>query len=130
MAPRYEEDDDFDDDDDDSSYDEPESNPHSGLGIASFILSLISAVLMFICVVIAGVMASQPGGMNEQSAEAMLVGLAIIVFAFLSLVALGLGIGGLCQPDRKKIFAILGIIIAVASIAGVIFLMILGMMMK
>lgn len=102
---------------------------HSRLGIASFITSLASGVVIFLIMVIAGVMSASPGGMNEQSAGAITIGLFLFGFLFVSLVALVLGIFGLCQKDRKKIFAILGTTFSSVTIVGVIFIMALGLAM-
>lgn len=52
---------------------------HSGIGIASFAMSLGILIVTFILVVVAGVMeASTPGGINEESPAAIMLGLAII----------------------------------------------------
>jgi hypothetical protein len=106
-----------------------DSPNHSGLGIASFIVSVAAGFLTFCCIVVAGVMAAKPGGMDETSPEAIIVGLLLFAFLFVSLVGLGLGIGGLVQKDRKKIFAVLGTIFSALTIAGTVFLFILGTMM-
>jgi hypothetical protein len=106
-----------------------EEQKHSGLGIASFITSIVSGILIFLLIVIAGAMeVSTPGGMDEKSAGAMMVGL-FFVFLGASLVALGLGIAGLLQKDRKKIFAILGTIFSAVTIVGMIFIVMLGLAM-
>ncbi|QYJ90316.1 MULTISPECIES: hypothetical protein [Shewanella] len=90
---------------------------HSGLGIAAFILSIIATLLIFGIVTVAGVMeATTPGGIDETSPEAIVVGMLIFAFIGLALVALGLGIGGLVQKQRKKIFAILGTIFSSVAI--------------
>ena len=103
---------------------------HSGLGIASFITSIVSGFFIFLVIVIAGVMeTSTPGGMDEESAGAVMVGLFLFAFLGTSLVALGLGIGGLIQKERKKIFAVLGTVFAAATIVVTIFLMMLGVSM-
>ena len=48
----------------------------SGLGIASFILSILCGLLIFVMFIIAGVMeASSPGGIDERSAGAVVLGL-------------------------------------------------------
>jgi uncharacterized membrane protein len=105
-----------------------EEQKHSGLGVASFITSLVSGILLFLLIVIAGVIeASTPGGMDEKSAAAVIVGLFMIFFLGASLVALGLGIGGLIQKDRKKIFAILGTVFAAITFLGTILLMMVGL---
>jgi len=103
---------------------------HSGLGIASFIFSIVAGILIFLLIVIAGVMeVSTPGGMDEKSAAAVIVGLLLIAFLFLCLLALGLGIAGLIQKDRKKLFAILGTIFSTVTLLGTISIMVLGMAM-
>lgn len=107
-----------------------EEQKHSGLGVASFVTSLISGVLIFLLLAVAGVMeASTPGGISEDSASAMVVGLLLFVFLGVALVALGLGIGGLVQRDRKKIFALLGSIFSVATLICTIAIIALGMSM-
>ena len=105
---------------------------HSGLGITSFIISLVMALIAFIIIIIAGVMeASSPGGIDESSAAAAaaVVGLLIIGCLLVQLVALGLGIAGLIQKNRKKIFAVLGTVFSGMTLVGVGFLMLVGMMM-
>jgi hypothetical protein len=104
---------------------------HSGFGIASFISSIILGSLLFVMIVIAAVMqTSTPGGINEKSPVAILLGLFIIVLLLLEFVALGLGIVGLCQKDRKKIFAALGAAFSSVASIGTLLLMIIGSMMK
>ena len=107
-----------------------EKQKHSGLGIASFITSIASGFFIFMLIVIAGVIeVSTPGGMDEESASAVIIGLTLFVFLGVSLVALGLGIGGVCQKDRRKIFALLGIVFSVLTLVGTIFIVILGIAM-
>ena len=104
-----------------------EEKKHSGLGIASFIISIISGILVLFLLVIAGVMeVSTPGGIDENSAGAIILGMFLIALMFVSLVALGLGIGGLLHKERKRIFAILGTVFSLVTIIGTIPLMILG----
>ncbi|MDF9827280.1 hypothetical protein M2103_001990 [Ereboglobus sp. PH5-5] len=102
---------------------------HSGLGIASFVLSIISGMALFCVVLAAGVIeSSTPGGMDESSPQAMVVGLFLFAFMGLALLAAGLGVGGLCQKNRRKIFAILGVAFSGAAIVLVMGLMIFGLM--
>jgi hypothetical protein len=103
---------------------------HSGIGITAFIFSLVMALIAFIIIIIAGVLeASSPGGIDESSAAAAVVGLLIIGCLLVQLVALGLGIAGLIQKNRKKIFAVLGTVFSGMTLVGVGFLMLVGMMM-
>ena len=103
---------------------------HSGLGISSFIVSIATGVSMFLLFIAAGMMEiSTPGGIDEDSVGAMLVGLFLFAFLLLSVLAIGLGIAALFQRDRKKLFAVLGIVFAASTIVITMFLMILGLMM-
>jgi hypothetical protein len=109
---------------------EPISSPvlgQSGLGIASLILSVISGVGLFFIVVVAGIIeTSTPGGMDENSAEAMLIGLSLFGFIFTALLALGLGIGGLVQQNRRRAMAVFGTVLASASLIAITLIMMLG----
>ncbi|WP_243892398.1 hypothetical protein [Shewanella algae] len=103
---------------------------HSGPGIASFVTSILSGIALFITFIVAGTLeTTTPGGMDENSMEAVLVGLMIIFMMLVCLVSLGLGIGGLVQKDRQKIFAILGTTFSGLIILGTIGLIALGMSM-
>ncbi|KAA2284581.1 hypothetical protein [Arenimonas fontis] len=103
---------------------------HSGLGIAAFVISLVAGIAIFAAIVVAGVMeASRPGGLDENSPEAVLLGLVLIALLFMDVVALGLGIAGLFQRERRKIFAILGTVFSGLTILGTVFLIVLGNMM-
>ncbi len=108
-----------------------EDQRHSGFGIASFITSIVSGILIFLVIITAGVIqVSTPRGLNEQSATAMTIGMFLFVFLFVSLVALGLGIVGLLQKERKKIFAILGTVFSAVTIVATISIIFLGIAMK
>ena len=103
-------------DDDEADDDEPE---HSALGIASFVIACVSAMIAFVCVAYAGILETiTPGGIDETSTEVAIVGLGIIGGILLSLVSLGLAIAGLFQRDQKKIFPALGLVISLLVMAG------------
>ncbi|WP_213994625.1 hypothetical protein [Arsukibacterium sp.] len=104
---------------------------HSGLGIASFITSIASGILIFVLIVIAGIMeVSTPGGIDENSADAIIVGLCVLAFLGTSVVAFGLGIGSLVQKNRKKILGILGTTFSALIVLGTVFLIVLGLSME
>jgi hypothetical protein len=103
---------------------------HSGLGIASFILSILTGVGAFVLVVVAGVVeASTPGGMDENSAVAVVIGLGIIGVTILEILALGLGVAGLLQSNRTKILAVLGVLFSTAALLGMAALFVIGTML-
>lgn len=104
---------------------------HSGLGITSFALSILVGFLLFAAIAVAGVMeSSRPGGLDEESPVAVVMGLGIIALLGLNLVAFGIGIGALFQRDRKKIFAILGTVFSSLIFLGCIALFVVGSMME
>ena len=104
----------------------PAELKHSGFGIASFVLSMLSGVGLFVLFGVAGYMASQsPGGMNENDPGTMLLGAALIAAGMAQFLAFILGVVGLFQANRKKIFAILGTsfsLLAVLTFGGVMVL--------
>ena len=68
--------------------------------------------------------------LSQSSVGAAMVGFFLLAFLGVALVSLGLGIGGLLQKKRKKIFAILGTVFSSVSLVSTIFLMILGLAME
>jgi hypothetical protein len=124
----------YEDDFDDAPYrsrsrDDDDGRPlkHSRFGIASFIIALAVGVFEFILIAIAGVLSVQAGGeLDENSPEAMLLGLGILGGFAMNLISLGLAIAGLCERRRNKVFAILGLVINVLLFFGVCGLMAIG----
>lgn len=99
------------------------------MGIASFIISLITGVLMLVIVGVAGYLEmSTEGGLSEDSPAAALVGLGVIATGLVVLLGLGFGLAGLCQSDRRKPFAIVGVVINAIIIACTAGLIVLGSM--
>jgi hypothetical protein len=140
--PRYEEFDDWEDrfdvrarrrsedDDDDSGFYRREL-PHSGPGIASFILGLLSGLAVLFVLILAGVLTARAGGeLDEESPEAMLVGGALLVCLLGALVGAILGGVGLAQQRRKKIFAILGLCFNLLVLLGTGAIIVLGILLS
>ncbi len=106
----------------------PTLPPYSGLGIASFAVSLIAAVLTLALIgICAALVHSQPDSLDEDSPMAMLVGMAMMVGVFAELAAAALGIGSLFQRDRRKLYGVLGLIFAIATLLGVAALIVFGL---
>ena len=104
-----------------------EDKKHSGLGIASFVISLLSMGLLVVTIAIAGYMeVTTPGGVDEESTAMIAVGLVIILGAGGCILALILGIAGLLQKNRKIIFAIIGLVLSALMILSTIGLFVLG----
>ena len=104
---------------------------YSRLGIASFVMSVLVGMSMFAMFVVAGIMeASSPGGIQEESAQAVILGLVVFGLLFLDLLALSLGIAGLCERNRRKLFAVLGLCISLTIGLGTVGLIALGLAMS
>lgn len=106
------------------------TRPHSGLGIASFIISLTAGAALIILLGIAGVIESQSGGMDEESAGAVVLGLLLALTALAHVLALGLGIAALVQVGRSKLFAVLGTVFASTGLAGTVLICLLGALLE
>ncbi len=102
---------------------------HSGLGIASFGISVGVGCLIFVAFVVAGFLSAghiQQGHVNYPGQT--IVGLAVIFLLGADVVAVALGIAALCQPGRKRLFGLLGLVFSAATILGTVGLMIVGLL--
>jgi hypothetical protein len=97
--------------------------PHSKLGIASFIISLNGGVLWCLTFAVAATMGAVYANERNSLSEILIGGIGFGVLIVL-LTGLGLGIAGLLQKNRKKIFAILGTVFS--SVIIISFLIIMG----
>lgn len=110
----------------------PESEQgHSGLGVASFVISLVAGIGLAVLILFAGVAESTtPGGLDDGSVVAGVIGVLLLVMLMALVVALVLGIIGMTQRTRNKVFAILGTVFSSLALLGGVFLMLLGMVME
>jgi len=97
-------------------------NRHSRMGIASFVISILATVLivtLFIIAVVIGASAFgnvqdpqtiDPQSLQDSPALAGLaaVGLGILASIVFYLIGLVLGVAGIIQRRRKRLFAVLG----------------------
>ena len=104
-------------------YQEPK---HSGMGMASLAIGVIVGIMEMALVVIAGVMSAKAGprGMDEKAPATIALGLLLLGGLLLALLGAALGVAGCLQPNRKRLFAILGL-----SINGLILLIVVGLML-
>jgi hypothetical protein len=82
---------------------------HCGLGIASFVIALVTSVLAFLLFAVAGYLHTSGG--NTESAN-VIVGITMIFCWFVYLVAFGLGVAGFLDKSSKRAFPITGMIIS------------------
>ncbi|WP_052350558.1 DUF4064 domain-containing protein [Paenibacillus gorillae] len=111
----------------------------SGLGIASFIIALIAVLLgiigMILSVAFAANVSEDPQSLirdlenNDPSvlASVMIAGLLMIAGAGIAFVGLILGIVGAFAKNRRKVFAIVGIILNGLIVVGIVALTVLGL---
>ena len=112
---------------DDVRYGGPRHLPHSGLGIASFIIGLVVVVIILLMVLLIGVLASNRANRNTAETMGVMTGLFVCGGALASLVGLGLGMAGVFQEDRNRTFAVIGLILNGLIILGTAALFIIGM---
>jgi len=101
---------------------------HSGFGIASFISAMVSLLLFLLAVIIGGIVNNRtPGGMDVTTPAAAFLGVIVLLAIILALVGAGLGITGLIVKNRKKVFAILGLVFNLVFILVIVVLMVFGL---
>ena len=103
---------------------------HSGMGIASLALSLLSGLGLLLIFVVAGLAESQPRGLDENSPAAVVLGLIMVLLTIVQLLALGLGIAAVVQPARNKTFGVLGLVFSCACLLGSWLLMLIGTVLE
>ncbi|UKI31346.1 MAG: hypothetical protein L6W00_26725 [Lentisphaeria bacterium] len=101
---------------------------HSRVGIVSFALSILLGIVFFVsfCICVSLTLDAQQNASQGPSsrAGAAASGLFHDGALFASIVPLGLGIGGICEPNSRKLFSILGTvfsgILLLIGIAGLV----------
>jgi hypothetical protein len=102
---------------------------HSGLGIVSFVIALVSGLIVVVSVTVATVLAMKGAASGPHPLIAF-VGLLIIAGVMLSFVGLALGIAGCIQRTRKRLFATLGLCLNAFIVLGVVALLALGVAVR
>jgi len=102
---------------------------HSRMGIASFIIALAQGFLTLLVIIFAGIL-TMGDPQQENEAGFAVLGLFVIGGIFTHLVGVGLGIGGMVQRSRKKVFSILGFVFNITVILFVILLIVIGVMVE
>jgi hypothetical protein len=107
----------------------PADLKHSGYGIASFVISLVSGMtvfaLFFFSVVLGFI---NKGGPEHGSPITGVMGCVLILAGLGFLIGLALGISGAAERRRKKIFTVLGIVFNALGISAIAGLIAIGML--
>jgi uncharacterized membrane protein len=84
----------------------------SGVGVASFVLSLIGGIIVLIAfgIIVSAVLKGR-GSFDEESTEAIAGGCGILAAGIMAVVGAILGLVGVNQKDRRRGFAVAGLII-------------------
>lgn len=114
-----------------SSEDGRREKKHSLLGIASFVMVVTAGIFEFILFVVAGIMEeSTPGGIDENSTGAILVGLGLFAGIGLDVLGIVLGVVALSEGHRNRTFAALGLAFGALLLLGICGLIGVGTMIE
>jgi hypothetical protein len=100
---------------------------HSGIGIASFGISIAVGFLMVAVLFTAAILSAHRVQGNPTYPGQTAVGLAAIFLMAADVLAVGLGIAAVCQTGKKRLFGILGLVFSGGTIMGTIALIIIGL---
>ena len=96
---------------------------HSGFGVGSFVLSILSGSLMLILTITASVM--DENGIVEDDTEMQVVGILIFGSILLAVTGSVLGIVSCFQRNKKNVLGIIGLALnALIVLGGIILMMI------
>jgi Na+/proline symporter len=101
--------------------------PHSRLGMASLVSTLLSVVLEFGSFVAIGIVESHAHGADVKKTLPIKIILAFFLGGiFLNFVSIALGIAALFQGNRNKLYAVLGVAVGFALLSFMCCLGLLG----
>jgi hypothetical protein len=89
----------------------PAALPHSGMGIASFVIALVAGLGSLAVFVWAGYVGVTQPDLPDDSPVVMMIGLGMIAGAVLLFAGTVLGIAAMFQASRRKLFAVLGLVL-------------------
>lgn len=117
----------------------PERQGHSKLGISSVIIAVLATFVIVILFIVAGSVAStlfesqDPAAIDPQSLQSSpeattlaIVGIGILGSFLLYLLGLILGVAGIFQGRKKRLFGILGAVLNGLVLLTVVLLFVIG----
>ena len=101
---------------------------HSGVGIASVVLAVLSGLIVFGTLAVGTMMTvDDPTAFEDENATATKVlGFFILTPAVVALMGLGLGVGAAVQREHRKTFGVIGLVLNGAIVVLVVGLLVLG----
>jgi hypothetical protein len=104
--------------------------PHSGPGIASFAVALVAGLMIVAMMTGSIALVAAHGGKPRDIPRhlTMLIGFIGLGGVVLALFGAVLAVSGLVIPDRKKVFAMLGLIFNSVIVLGFLLLMVIGLL--
>lgn len=104
--------------------------PQSGLGIASFIIALVSGVSILGGIALSAVLIAGGGDTADHLPLFGLIGLVLIFFLLAALVGTVLALVALRRQDRRRTFAAIGLGLNVFILLGTGAMMLLGTVLR
>ena len=102
----------------------PVQKKHSGVGIASFVIGILSA--LGVCLTFGLSFYAQSASSQTSSSITSAVGFLGMCSMVISLVGVGLGIAGVVQKVQSKVFPIIGLVLSALVLLGMCAIMLLG----
>ena len=106
----------------------PDANPRNIPGLISFVIGLLG-VLMYCLAFLISIMVGS-GTIPYTGSIIQIIGLMQFCTAGLALIGVILGIVGLLQREKKKVFAIIGLILNLLAGCVFVFFFVYGMMIS
>ena len=100
--------------------------PHSGPGLASFFISLLAWIAVIAPFGYLVYLAAQQKGGPPPQEQAMVATFVMMGGSGLFIVSAILGLVGVLLPNRKKVFAVLGLVFSLLPVFGCVGLAVIG----
>lgn len=106
----------------------PPASGHSGFGVASFVVGIVTMVLEFAAFLAAGVLASVNGGdaLPDDDPRMMLLGAFICLGLFLHVLGGVFGVVSLTATAKNRTLGVVGLVLNGLCALGVIALIVVG----
>jgi hypothetical protein len=101
---------------------------HSMLGVASFIVAIAAGAMIFFTLVGTAILEARQGELRDDDSRTTTVGCLVIAGGGLGFIGVILGLIGVLDNRRKRLFAGLGLGFSACIVLGVITLCVIGML--